>query len=133
MRKLLDVQNVDLKIKDIEMKTLLEMAETQVLPPLIRHTNNLTKLANSLSKVNFRLDREVDNLSKMISKMYAAMDAVRNTIAQIEQNGDAEKTAAMVVNRGIPAMADLRELCDKTETTVEDALWTLPKYREMLF
>lgn len=121
------------KIKDVEMKILLEMAETMVLPALIRNANNLAQLANSLTKANVRLNREIDNISKMISKMYAAMDVVRNTISQIQQNGDAKKTASMIVNSGIAAMDELRELCDKAETIVEDNLWLLPKYREMLF
>jgi len=33
----------------------------------------------------------------------------------------------------IPAMAAVREVCDKIEETVADEFWSLPKYREMLF
>jgi glutamine synthetase len=33
----------------------------------------------------------------------------------------------------LPAMATVRSLGDKLETTVADDLWPLPTYREMLF
>jgi glutamine synthetase len=32
-----------------------------------------------------------------------------------------------------PAMAGVREACDRLEEMVTDALWPLPKYPEMLF
>ena len=33
---------------------------------------------------------------------------------------------------GVAALAALRTPCDEAESHVEDALWTLPKYSEML-
>ena len=33
----------------------------------------------------------------------------------------------------IPAMGKVREACDALELIVDDSLWPLPKYREMLF
>ena len=40
--------------------------------------------------------------------------------------------ARMLAEQVVPAMAAVREVCDKIEETVADEFWTLPKYREML-
>ena len=47
--------------------------------------------------------------------------------------GDLVKHARTLADQVVPAMAAVREVCDKIEETVADEFWSLPKYREMLF
>ena len=44
-----------------------------------------------------------------------------------------EAVARQFADRVVPAMEALRDVCDRAESEVDDALWPLPKYREMLF
>ena len=37
------------------------------------------------------------------------------------------------MNDVIPAQLALREVADELETLVDDGLWPMPKYRELLF
>jgi glutamine synthetase type III len=46
---------------------------------------------------------------------------------------DEEGGAAQLAEKGIELMSALRDLCNDTEQAVDDELWSLPKYREMLY
>ena len=50
-----------------------------------------------------------------------------------EENGDVMKHAKFFRDKVVPAMAALRETGDALETLVQQDLWPLPTYREMLF
>ena len=47
--------------------------------------------------------------------------------------GNAVTNGLMFRDSVIPAMNKVREACDAIELVVDDGLWPLPKYREMLF
>jgi glutamine synthetase len=44
-----------------------------------------------------------------------------------------EKQAELLTSDGADTMAEVRRCCDALELSVNDELWPLPKYREMLF
>ena len=44
-----------------------------------------------------------------------------------------DESASYACRKIVPAMSALRELGDKLESIVDDAVWPLPAYREMLF
>jgi glutamine synthetase len=44
-----------------------------------------------------------------------------------------EKQAELLTHDGADAIASVRGACDALEVNVDDELWPLPKYREMLF
>ncbi|MCC6571336.1 MAG: hypothetical protein IT274_06915, partial [Chitinophagales bacterium] len=45
----------------------------------------------------------------------------------------ARKQAAVYSDKVKPMMDEIREIADNLEGIVDDDLWPLPKYREMLF
>ena len=46
---------------------------------------------------------------------------------------NAKKQAALYCDKVKPLMDEMREITDSLEGIVDDELWPLPKYREMLF
>jgi glutamine synthetase len=44
-----------------------------------------------------------------------------------------EAVARALADKVVPALEAVRDVCDCIEAEVDDALWPLPKYREMLF
>ena len=46
---------------------------------------------------------------------------------------DAQKMAEMYCDKVKPYFEVIREHCDKLELLVDDEIWTLTKYRELLF
>jgi len=61
----------------------------------------------------------------------AAVDLDRTVAA--EAAGDLPARAAHMRAAVLPAMTELRRAADRLELLVDDALWPLPTYREMLF
>ena len=72
--------------------------------------------------------------------MDSAVDAVASKMAALQSvadraagEADVARKSRILADEVIPAMAALREACDRIEETVADEFWTLPKYSEMLF
>jgi glutamine synthetase len=72
-----------------------------------------------------KMDALVETLSSRVSDLQAAAERAAG-----EQG--LESHARMLAEQVVPAMAAVREICDRIEETVADEFWTLPKYREML-
>jgi len=53
--------------------------------------------------------------------------------AEADQLPDLTERAFAYAQKVFPFLDKIREHIDKLELTVDDSLWTLPKYRELLF
>ncbi len=61
-------------------------------------------------------------------------DALEKALGMVDKgHGDADKAARACRDHVVPAMAACRTVGDALELMVDDALWPLPKYREMLW
>ena len=62
------------------------------------------------------------------------MNALSDALAKVEGagHGEAEHAEAML-NEVIPQMEKVRSAADGLEKVVDDDLWPLPKYRELMF
>ena len=69
-------------------------------------------------------------LIQFIRKNLAAMEAILEKISAID---DLEKKTALLFSDLKPQMEHIRRHVDAIESSVPDRLWSLPKYREMLF
>jgi glutamine synthetase len=110
---------------NIESETAAAIARTQILPAAVRHANEL-RLAG--------LEELIEEVEPVIRELHFALLKLED--ANLEDNQDdatAEKWAAYVHDRVVPAMEDVREVADRLEKIVADDLWPLPKYSEMLF
>ena len=58
------------------------------------------------------------------------MVETRKTVNKME---DIRELAIAYHDRVAPFLASIRKHIDKLELIVEDEMWTLPKYRELLF
>ena len=46
---------------------------------------------------------------------------------------DVNKKAMAYASNVIPYLDEIRDHCDKLELTIDDSIWPLAKYRELLF
>ena len=88
------------------------------------------ELANELSKHNNELIAKLANHIAQISEAVHNMVEARKKANKIEC--DREKALAYE-STVLPYFAAIRYHADELELIVDDKLWTLPKYREMLF
>lgn len=127
-------------IKDIEIEIacLKELAVTQVLPAAYKHQATLATAVSGL--LGAGVDKnlvatqlaEVESVAALIGELKAALSALDAEVERAESD-DLQKKANALAYKVADAMTTVREACDKLELVVDDTLWPLPKYREMLF
>ena len=99
----------------IEARSMLEIARTMILPAAMEHELRYGALISIRPK-----------LDDFVSKTAALEKAVEHL------EGNARQQAEYTLHKIKPAMTALRASTDALEQVVEDKLWPLPKYREML-
>ena len=125
----------------IEGRVLGDIARNHVIPTAIRYQNILIENVQGLKDIygkNFkklageqmRLIEEISGHIESINKDTTAMIAARKKANQIT---DSEKRAFEYCNKVKPFFDDIRYHCDKLELLVDDEIWPLTKYRELLF
>ena len=123
------------KTMNIEASLMLELFQTQILPAAQRDVGQRAAAIQHAHQIGLQSNaqfKEVDRLSKMIDQAIAAANELSHTCAQTEGLGW-EAKGKVFCELAAPKMRELRTKVDALETIVDDALWPLPKYREMLF
>ncbi|MCW9037422.1 glutamine synthetase III [Altibacter sp.] len=125
----------------IEGRILGDIARNHVIPTAIRYQNILIENVQGLKDIygaGFKkLAGEQMELIEQISEHIAK---INNGITQmIEERKkantiiNAEKRASAYCTKVKPYFDEIRYHCDKLELLVDDEIWPLPKYRELLF
>ncbi|MCL2624182.1 MAG: glutamine synthetase III [Planctomycetaceae bacterium] len=111
----------------IEAATMAEVAGTMVLPTAFRYKKSLLQTATTPAQktILHRLDAQIDAL-------VTALDALREKLAKYPCHGT-QNRANYCRNEMLPALADVRSVIDTLEELVDDDLWPLPTYTELLF
>ena len=131
-----------IKKLQIESRVLGDLAINHILPTAIHYQNRLIENARGLkevldSKSFVKLSRNQLNTIKEISDHIASIKELSqqmlearkkaNRIAGTVKQADAYKNDVLVY------FEKIRYHVDKLELLVDDELWPLPKYRELLF
>ncbi len=130
------------KTVQIEARVLGDLAMNHIIPVSTHYQSQLIKnvqgmksvfsseKAERLSARNMKLIEEIAERTEKIEQMVEDLTEARriaNRIQAIHQRAIAYHDSVC------PKMEDIRHETDKLEMIVEDGLWTLPKYRELLF
>ena len=89
-----------------------------------------TEQFKTLAASNLALIAEIAERIKAIEEGCAALTEARKVANKIE---GARERAICYHDTVAPLMNEIRYHIDKLEAKVDDEVWTLPKYREMLF
>lgn len=126
----------------IESRVLGDLALNHVVPVATRYqsvlVDNLVKLKTlfPIEKGNALTARDLATIEKMSKHMCVIKEETERMInARKEANRIAdERTKAVAYHDNVvPAMERIRYHIDKLELMVDNEMWPLPKYREMLF
>ena len=111
---------------EMEAKIVVEMASTIIYPAAVNYLSKLSSVSAKLKPSP--ADAVADTANVM-------MTAVAKLSAALEKEGFASIEAHMkfLADNVRNLMDEVRAAADKLETLIDDALWPLPKYREMLF
>jgi glutamine synthetase len=131
------LEEYSLKLQ-IESRTMAEMCMNQVLPAAVAYQNTLMENIMSLRALELGEDSYKGQL-----EIVKEISSYINTIKDCSYRMKAERKKANAMNSRDcafaycdtirPIMKELRNAADKLEPIVEDELWPLVKYREMLF
>ena len=126
----------------IEARVLGDLAMNHIVPVAIGYQSklidNVYKMkglfseeeAGKLSAENLAIIREISERTAYIKEHVDAMVEARKVANKIE----GERAKAVAYHDTIaPMLEQIRYHIDKLELIVDDQMWTLPKYRELLF
>lgn len=126
----------------IEARVLGDLSMNHIIPVATKYqselVDNVSKIlsvypkekAEELSAYNRTLIEKINKHTNFIVDHVEDMVETRKIINRIE---DIREKAIQYHDKIVPAMEKIRYHIDKLELIVEDEMWTLPKYREMLF
>lgn len=119
---------------DLSMNHIIPVA-THYQSKLIKNVTNMREIfpqqkADELSARNIKLIEEIAQRTQTIETGVEELVNARKVANKIE---DEHKKAIAYHDTVAPKMETIRYEIDKLELIVEDDLWTLPKYRELLF
>ena len=103
----------------IEGELALIMARTVINPAVVRHLKQIGAAAGAATVP--ALDAELE----VAGSLYGELTKAEAALEEVLPTGDPELIRAR--------QAELRKLVDRLEKVVDDELWPLPKYRELLF
>ena len=130
------------KTVQIEARVLGDLAMNHIIPVSTHYQSQLIKnvqgmkdvfsydKAERLSARNMKLIEEIAERTEKIEQLVEDLTEARRVANRIQ---DIHQRAIQYHDTVCPHMESIRREIDKLEMIVEDGLWTLPKYRELLF
>ncbi|NRD19554.1 glutamine synthetase III [Winogradskyella eckloniae] len=125
----------------IESRVSGDIARNHVVPTAVKYQNilieNVTGLKNiygerfkEFAKEQLALIEQISEHIEAINSLVTKMIDTRRTINKLS---DLDKKADGYCNKVKPLYEEIRKHCDKLEIMIDDELWPLTKYRELLF
>ncbi|MNX79772.1 hypothetical protein D3C86_1114140 [compost metagenome] len=125
----------------IEGRVLGDIARNHVVPTAIRYQNLLIENVRGLKDI---FGKEYETIAKeqisLIKEISGHIEGINTKVEEMTEERkkannlpDTEKMAIAYCNKVKPYFEIIREHCDKLELLVDDEIWTLTKYRELLF
>jgi glutamine synthetase len=126
----------------IEARVLGDLAMNHIIPVATQYQTSLVDnvykmksiypadIAKKLSQQNMELIEEIANRTLFIKEHVDAMIEARKKANVIE---DLREKAVAYHDEIVPKLDEIRYHIDKLELIIDDTLWPLPKYRELLF
>ena len=135
----IDLASYTKKIQ-IEARVLGDIARNHIVPTAINYQNTLLENTKNLKEIfgeaYKNIAKEQIELIMVISNHITQINAL--VIEMLEEKNKSNKSTGLKLaenysNKVKPFFKKIRYHCDQLETMVDDNLWPLTKYRELLF
>ena len=125
----------------IEGRVLGDIARNHIIPTAVQYQNILIDNVKGLKDIygkDFKTYakeqlRLIENISNCIEAINSGVTKMINARKRANKVENSEKKASLYCNEVKPHFDDIRYHCDKLEVLIDDELWPLTKYRELLF
>ncbi|HLO53904.1 MAG TPA: glutamine synthetase III [Saprospiraceae bacterium] len=130
-----------IKKLQIEGRILGDIATNHVIPTAIAYQNTLIEnvrglkeiFGNEYTKYASEQVGLIKDISGYIGSIKSNVDKMIDERKKANKISHADKRADAYCNKVKPYFEEIRYACDKLELLVDDELWPLTKYRELLF
>lgn len=128
-----------IKTINIEALTMIEMAKRQFLPAVINFATDLAASINTIQATGVAADLTAQ--TELLVEVSALTAALKKNIAELEvatdkaanAHGDFYEQASLFRFDVFEKMGALREVVDTLETIVDEDVWPMPTYGQLLF
>jgi glutamine synthetase len=125
----------------IESRVLGDISKNHVIPTAIRYQNTLITNVKGLKDI---FGEDFENIAKeqifLIKEISGHIEGINSKVAEMTNERkiannitNAQEMAEAYCNKVKPYFEIIRNHCDKLELLVDNEIWTLTKYRELLF
>ena len=126
------------KILNIEASTMVDMAQTEILPAVGRYVRSLSETAVLKKQVSEQLSCRTEEellsaLTRLSDTLYDTVAALKNALAGVGACIDATSRSRYYRKHVLPAMQALRTAADAAEEHMDKTLWPYPVYSDILF
>lgn len=128
------------KTVQIESRVLGDIARNHIVPTAVRYQNTLIENVKGLKEIFGESYQEVAaeqlelirHISEHIKVIHSKTDAMIEARKRANHLPNFEEKAHSYCHEVKPFFDEIRYHCDKLEMMVDDELWTLTKYRELM-
>lgn len=135
-----DINNHNYLLKvQIEGRLIGELCVNNIIPASIKYQSEILNNIIKLKEAGFKKELHqaqselATDLSEHINKVKSLVDAMIEARKKANKIDDAPKKAKAYCDKVVPFFEEIRYHADKLEQLVDNEIWTLPKYREILF
>ena len=122
----------------IEANTMVDMAKTQIAPAVSAYASELAGTSAAKKALDSALacgyeTELVRKLSALTDRIYDGAVAVENSLLSLAAAEDIGGEAALIRDKVLAGMGELRVACDEAETLTAKRYWPYPSYGDLLF
>ncbi len=125
----------------IESRILGDISQNHIIPTAISYQNKLIKNVRGLKEIfgNSYKDHAseqiklIEQISGYLNTIITSVDLMTEERKVANKLSSLEDTAKAYCQKVIPFFSKIKYACDKLELLVDDEIWPLTKYRELLF
>ncbi len=134
----IQLENYIKKIQ-IEARIMGEMASTYILPPAVKYQNILIQNIKGLKELGFP-EKDYSSQMQIAQKISEHVDVIGTRVKEMIEARKVANNISESRERAISYCDEVRKHfeviryhVDKLELLIDDELWELPRYRELLF
>ena len=125
------------KVLLIEARTMLDMAQKEILPAASAYVGQLSATAVAAKAISpaagVAETAMVEKLSALTASLYAHIEELKSVLAQVDEASGADAKSRYFCDVVIPVMNALRADADELEASTAKSYWPYPTYSDMLF
>ena len=121
----------------IESKTLIEIANKDIIPAAIKYANLLADNIEKTSKIYTGMTTVQEDLLKTvlenITVIKTGITCLENKLSELHKIDSISEQLTFAHDEFLKGLNDLREPCDTLEKIIDRNIWPMPTYKDLLF